>query len=481
MAKRALLGLLVLLALAPDLKAERGAPFQPSTDLDAVLVEAARTRQPVVAVFGAGWCPHCRRLRHDVLPSHEVAAAGADLLWAEIDVDRAPDLARRYAIDAVPTLLLIGPDGAVRQRIVGLIGAEDLAARLRRFHLELAEPGGPQPPTAEPAVYPSTALVSTPSGFRARSICFSNVGYGPLALASQSPFQSLRFGITPTTPSTLTRGETQLRLTGTWANVWAYDETRGTYLLDYETLHGEASLAYGVSDTFQLGLQVEARTLFGGILDGLIQSFHDLVGIGQGGRDLFPRDQIHIELDPGGGRPKTVLGNEAAGVYARNLVLTAQHNISCGTAVLPALSWSVSLRHEIGQVRGLEGGGGTDVAFAVASSRRWGEWYGYLTLASTWFGRHEVYGIPLTTHQLSLLAAAEWRYRPRTSAVVQLLATQGVAKDFGPFSDPSWEITLGWKSEVATGTVLELGLIENIITFDNSPDFGIHAGVTTRF
>jgi hypothetical protein len=155
--------------------------------------------------------------------------------------------------------------------------------------------------------------------------------------------------------------------------------------------------------------------------------------------------------------------------------------VTCGTAVLPALSWSLSVRREIGQARGLEGGSGIDVALALAASRRWGDWYGYLTLASTWFGRDEVYGIPLTSHQMSLLAAAEWRYRPRTSAMVQLLATQGVAKDFGPFSDPSWEITLGWKSEIAEATVLELGLIENVITFDNSPDFGIHAGITTRF
>jgi hypothetical protein len=34
---------------------------------------------------------------------------------------------------------------------------------------------------------------------------------------------------------------------------------------------------------------------------------------------------------------------------------------------------------------------------------------------------------------------------------------------------------------LAERTVFELGLIENIIDFNNSPDFGIHAGLTVRF
>ena len=35
--------------------------------------------------------------------------------------------------------------------------------------------------------------------------------------------------------------------------------------------------------------------------------------------------------------------------------------------------------------------------------------------------------------------------------------------------------------ELAERTVFELGLIENIINFNNSPDFGVHAGLTYRF
>ena len=49
------------------------------------------------------------------------------------------------------------------------------------------------------------------------------------------------------------------------------------------------------------------------------------------------------------------------------------------------------------------------------------------------------------------------------------------------YRDPTVEVTLGAKWEFLAGTVAELGLIENVLFFDNSPDFGIHFGVSRRF
>jgi hypothetical protein len=64
---------------------------------------------------------------------------------------------------------------------------------------------------------------------------------------------------------------------------------------------------------------------------------------------------------------------------------------------------------------------------------------------------------------------------------VQYLLSEGVAQDLADFSEPSNEVTFGLKLEVAPMTVLELGLIENVVTSDNSPDFGLHAGLLWRF
>ena len=63
-----------------------------------------------------------------------------------------------------------------------------------------------------------------------------------------------------------------------------------------------------------------------------------------------------------------------------------------------------------------------------------------------------------------------------------LYGTLGYAK-FGQdrFRGIELEVTLGWKWEAVQRGVLEVGIIENLISFDNSPDFGIHVGFSRRF
>jgi len=117
----------------------------------------------------------------------------------------------------------------------------------------------------------------------------------------------------------------------------------------------------------------------------------------------------------------------------------------------------------------------------MAAARRFGKFYAYLTLGYVWYGSEAVYGLELETTQVTVLAAAEWRFKPRMSFTLQYLGTQGVAKDLGVFSETSNEVVLGWKWEARPAGVLEIGLLENIVVFDNSPDLGFHVAWTQRF
>ncbi|MFV2071945.1 MAG: DUF3187 family protein [Thermoanaerobaculales bacterium] len=458
-----------------------------STDLEKALEQAKATDTPVCLAFGAIWCPVCRHLKDVTLMEPPMQALADDFIWVFIDIDRKLSLAREWELEATPTIFLLDSAGYSRRKIVGGASADELSATLRQFLADLgAEAATGVPAMAE--VYRHTALTSKPGGFRGKSICFSHVGYGPLKIRSQSAFQSLRLGIVPRTPSTLARGEQEVRLGATWANNWANDAASfdpengeiGPYLLDFEALDLGLSYAYGITDTFQIEAEYEQRVRFGGRLDSLIEGFHNLFGLGQAGRDLWPRDQLNIFVDPGDGRPPVVLGSEARGTFARNLLVTLQHNITCGTAKLPALSWAVTGRYAAGNFDDLEGGN-FDLALSVAAARRFGHFYVYLTLGYAWYGSDSVYGLDLESTQATVLAAGEWRFKPRMSLILQYLVSQGVATDLGPFSDTSNEVVFGFKWEVHSAGVLEIGLLENIISFDNSPDFGVHAAFTQRF
>ena len=87
----------------------------------------------------------------------------------------------------------------------------------------------------------------------------------------------------------------------------------------------------------------------------------------------------------------------------------------------------------------------------------------------------------MKTTQTSVLLAMEWRFSASKSLVLQYLATENLIDGPGDFGKTSSEITLGCKAELDHGLPLEIGLVENFILMDNSPDLGFHTGISYRF
>lgn len=95
-------------------------------------------QQWMVVVFTSSTCHVCA----DVTDKARVLSS-RDVLVAEIEYTVRRDLHEKYAIDAVPTLLVADRDGVVRHHVMGPITATDLwaaVARVRDPNLET--PGG---------------------------------------------------------------------------------------------------------------------------------------------------------------------------------------------------------------------------------------------------------------------------------------------------------------------------------------------------
>ena len=448
-----------------------------SGDLERAFEESRMDGRPLFVMFVAAWCPICSEMKREALTHESVREYANDLRWVVVDIDRNLSIARQYGVDAVPLTLLVDSSGQTMRRLVGRRTAEELQPEIAGF---LAGEAAPEEPVQVTPGAPAPArsdLIWTPKGYRGTSICFSHVGYGPLNLSSQSPFQALRLGIRPRTPSTLGRGQREFRATSTWVNIWA---NGNDYFLDFEMLQAVAAFAYGITDTLEIEFEAQQRNRFGGAMDAFVQGFHDLFGIDQNGRDEVPRDQFAFDLSPPGG-PNVSLDSDDRGTFTRSVQVSLQHNVTCGTAKAPAFSYSVTTRLETVDAGDLGGGSDLDLGASVALARRVKHFYFYGTLGYAWFGRNEFRGIELEDTQYTILAAAEWRFLANQSFLLQYLRTEGLSPDFGPFADESHEVTLGWKWEALSKTVIEVGLIENLISFDNSPDFGLHVGLVRRF
>ena len=102
-------------------------PVSVSTASFADDVLAVSQQQPVLVDFWASWCGPCKAVA-PVLDEIAAERAGRAVI-AKVDVDAHPELAARYGIRSIPTLLVFR-DGKVADTLVGVRPKAEILQRL---------------------------------------------------------------------------------------------------------------------------------------------------------------------------------------------------------------------------------------------------------------------------------------------------------------------------------------------------------------
>ena len=95
---------------------------------------------PCVIDFYADWCGWCKRLDQDTYVDADVMSKAKKFISLKIDADVETDLASKYGVQGLPTILFIDHKGEEVHRVVGyrrpdqFLDEMDLA--LRAFHGE---------------------------------------------------------------------------------------------------------------------------------------------------------------------------------------------------------------------------------------------------------------------------------------------------------------------------------------------------------
>ena len=76
--------------------------------------EVLNSDKPVLVDFWASWCGPCRMVAPIL---EEIAAERSDVKVCKINVDEEPELASRYKVMSIPTLLVVKEDQVVNQAV----------------------------------------------------------------------------------------------------------------------------------------------------------------------------------------------------------------------------------------------------------------------------------------------------------------------------------------------------------------------------
>lgn len=104
-------------------------------DFDAALARAKADKKMLFVDFMATWCGPCRNLAEEVFPNKALGAYfNANFICLKVDVDQSKDLASRYQIESMPTMIFMDANGKEIKRLRGFMPAERLLKKAKELN-----------------------------------------------------------------------------------------------------------------------------------------------------------------------------------------------------------------------------------------------------------------------------------------------------------------------------------------------------------
>lgn len=306
---------------------------------------------------------------------------------------------------------------------------------------------------------------------------------GPIETRDEFLLAQPRLTLPAVTPDAAGAGRTRVRVSGDWGNDFGYrigtvdGRRRLLYVVDGEHRSASVQVSHGLGDRVTLEARLPVLWRGGGVMDGLIETWHRLLGLPNGNRTDFPRDRLLVwALD---GEHRELRWPEGDGAGLGGLEMGAR--LSSGRR---HSGWTGALDGRVRLPTGTAGfgGGGVQLGGQVLAARTLGR------AADLYLGGGVVVGPRSSGDTFEYrvarpqgFLALEWRPWSSTSLLVEVNAAGRLIDNVTSFPGRHVNLRVGAKVDVARGWMLEGGFTEGLHPVSATTDFGVMAGLQRAF
>ncbi len=300
-------------------------------------------------------------------------------------------------------------------------------------------------------------------------------GRGLLHLQDVFPLAILHLQIPTNTLEILPKGGWKIRTGVNWSNTFAFEDQEADFIVDAETFQVEFGGWYALAPDFYLGAGFSIISRGAGILDPVVEGFHDAFGFSDGGRGDFPTNSYAISVTDGG---STHLLESGTG--AGDVILKSHWILNRGNSWFPAAA--VQLFAGLPTSTAGFGSNGLDLGASLSLYKtvlKIVHLYGII--GGTYLTDPEVEHLRFERVNYTATGGVEVAIFKSFSMVFQASYYSPLLRSPAVLDQSRNYLAAGFKWEVVKRVQVELSLLENLAPFNNSADLGIFLGFDFRF
>ena len=305
----------------------------------------------------------------------------------------------------------------------------------------------------------------------AQNLYTENWLQGPIEIESQFPADLLHSSLRPQSPKTLQKNSFKLGANFIWSNGFNLEEN---ILFDSETRVVNLNTDYGVTDSFQVGLNVPIVWRGAGVLDNFITQFHDTFGLPQGNRERQDQDlyQVTGRNSDGSRFSHTDTGTELGDITLRSkYLLTPGNQQSSAWSLLSEVRLPTATANTYGQ-------DAIDIQLGILGSKAWQETALYWGASYIYFFDQQIEGIQFDAHNLQGFLGLEYALSEKVSLLTSFLVTNAALTGIDGIPGYTTYIDIGAKYKLNQRSTLEFLLRENPAPSESTIDASFLFGIS---